>query len=150
MESSVITRMNRFMRQTPNTRITLLGGVIGMIVTWGGNAFGCWWITVLVGLFTGFFLRKAWLRIVITFTAAVGGWGLDLLWQARSANIAGAASVVAGILGLGAANGYLVVMLTLVFAWILCLVGSWVGVTMRQMITVFQLEKAKQATGDLS
>lgn len=41
---------------------------------------------------------------------------LDLLWQSRYTNIRGAASVIAGILGLGVMNGYLVIILTLVFA----------------------------------
>jgi hypothetical protein len=143
MESSTIARMNRLMRQYPNTCISLLGGASGMIVTWGGNSFGFWWITVLVGLLIGFFLRRSWLRTEIIFLAAVGGWGLDLLWQARSTNIAGAASVVAAIFGLGATNGYLVIVLTLAFAWILCLVGSWVGVAARQMIMTFRAEQTE-------
>ena len=136
---------------------TLLAAIIGIAVIWAGNHFGLWWITMLVGLAIGVVLRGTWATLIAAALAAVGGWGLDLLWQSRQVDIGGVASVIAGILGLGqpfntnfgsggvsgtpefgASNGYIVILLTLVLALLLALAGTWAGAALRRAVLVVQ------------
>jgi hypothetical protein len=110
-----------------------------------GNHFGFWWIIFLVGLGTGVLMRGPLMLFGATFLASVGGWGLDLLWQSLHVDIGGVASLLAGILGLGTTSGYLVIIITLLFAWLLCLSGMWVGAALRRLITITRPAQLGQA-----
>ncbi len=110
----------------------VLAAVVGIAVVWVGNHFGFWWVTMLVGLAIGLFLGKVRAALVAATLAGVGGWGLDLLWQSFHADIGGAASVVAGIMGFGTSKGFIVILLTLALALLLSLAGCWVGTALRR------------------
>lgn len=128
-----------------NTLVFLLGGLLGLVFVWTGNHFGLWWVTCLVGVGIGLLIHRLWLLLGATLLASVGGWGGDLLWQSRHADIGGVASVLAGILGLDTANGYLVIIITLAFAWLLCLSGMWVGTALRRCIAIARPAQLEQS-----
>lgn len=108
--------------------------VVGMAIIWAANHLGWWWMTALVGVAIGLALRGARRVLAVASVAALAGWGLDLVVQSFGADLGGVASVVSGIMGFGARNGYLVVLLALIFAWLLAVVGAWVGASLRRAI----------------
>lgn len=105
----------------------------GIIVIWAANHFGLWWVTALVGLAAGVALRGARRILAVASLAALGGWGLALLWQSFGADIGGAAATVALIMGFGR-TGAIVLVLALVFGWLLALAGAWLGAAVRRAV----------------
>lgn len=118
--------------------VMLVGAVVaGIAIIWGANHLGWWWVTALVGAVIGVALRGAWRVLAAAALAAVAGWGLDLAVQSAGANLGGVASTVSGIMGFGTRNGYLVVLLALIFALLLGLAGAWAGASARRAIRAF-------------
>ncbi|HTK06118.1 MAG TPA: hypothetical protein VL485_03035 [Ktedonobacteraceae bacterium] len=113
-----------------------LGIVVSIPIIWRGNHLGLWWITIIIGFCFGLFVKKSRITFGSAALAALGGWGLDLLWQARTSNIGGAANVMAGIIGIGTANGYLIILFTLFFAMFLCFTGAWFATALVQIRNV--------------
>jgi hypothetical protein len=114
--------------------LALAGSIVaGVAIIWGANHFGLWWVIALVGVVIGFALRGT-LRIIAAATlAAIAGWGFALLYQSLGADIGGAASTVALIMGFGR-TGIIVILLALIFAWLLALAGVWVGAALRRAV----------------
>ena len=106
--------------------------VVGIVVVWGANHFGLWWITAVVGLGLGLMIRGALRLLALAALVAVAGWGLALAWQSFGTDIGGAAAVVATIMGFGR-SGFLVVLLALIFAALLALAGAWLGAALRRV-----------------
>ncbi len=107
--------------------------VIGIAVVWIGAAFGLWWITVLAGLAIGLIVPRGRGAFGASALAGLLGWALPLAVAAVGLPIGRAASVVAGIMGFGTANGALVIVLTLLLGLLLCLSGAWIGVALRRL-----------------
>ena len=122
------------MRRNAGVLTVLLASVVGAALVWVGNHAGLWWGAVLVGLVIGLLLRGTGVTLGAATVAGAGGWGLDLFWQSFHTNIGGAASVVAGIVGFGVADGFLVILVTCIFGWLLSLAGAWVGAALRRIV----------------
>jgi hypothetical protein len=117
----------------------------GAAVTWVGNAFGLWWVTVVVGVAIGLLLRGTGRVLVAAGGDALAGWGLHLLWLARLADLGGTATVVAEIMGLGHSDK-LVTVLALVFGLLLGLGGAWLGAAARRAVAAFGASAPAVAT----
>lgn len=110
---------------------------LGTAVVWGANHFGLWWATLAVGILTGITVRGAWRPLLASVSSGLLGWALALSWQSLHANIAGAASVVAGVMGFGSQRGILVFTLTLLLAILFSLGGVWLGTSLRRLYATF-------------
>ena len=108
----------------------------GAALTWASDRFGAWWIVVVVGIIAGLALRSPFATISAAVLAPWLGWGGDLAAQATSANIPGAAGVLAAILGLSVGAGAVVIAVTFLFALLLALAGAWVGAALRHSVLV--------------
>ncbi len=124
------------MSRRGKTRLGLaaLVTVVGVAVVWAGATVGLWWAPLLVGFVIGIILRGGQAIVATTGLAAILGWALPLAWQALQSPIGTVATVVAGILGLGATSGPIVIVVTLVLALLLGLAGAWVGAALRRLI----------------
>lgn len=107
-----------------------IAGIIAILVS---NAFGLWWITMIVGFVIGLLVRGAVASLPAAALAAVLGWGLALAWQALFVPISSVATVVAGIM-FGATNGALTIILTLILALLLSLAGAWAGAALCRLV----------------
>jgi len=105
----------------------------GAAAMWGGNHFGLWWVTALVGVALGLLLRGG--RVALAAVdAALLGWGLDLLWQSSQADLGGVAGVVALIAGLPRSYGPALIVVALVYGALLALAGAWAGAALRRAV----------------
>jgi hypothetical protein len=108
--------------------------VVGVAVVWAGAVDGLWWVPLLVGFVIGIILRGGRVIVAAAGLAAILGWALPLAWQALYSPVGTVATVVAGILGLGTANGSIVIVVTFALALLLGLAGAWVGAALRRLI----------------
>jgi hypothetical protein len=109
------------------------------LVEYVGNSLSLWWITLLVGIATG------WLRprrgTVALAAGTILGWGAGILVESggRTLDIAGVVSALA----LSARNlGWLIITITLVYAVLLALAGSWLGAAARRMVAAYRRGEA--------
>jgi hypothetical protein len=136
-----MAQMSPMLSQVPPT---LWIGLAGVAMVWLGGQLGGWWVTFLVGLAIGMALP----RRALALAGAVGalGWGLPLALLALSAPVGGVAGAVAGLVGLPAAIGALVVILaTLLVGCLLSVVGAWVGLTGRRLLPADVIEMPVRA-----
>jgi hypothetical protein len=109
-------------------------GGAGVVVIWLGGLLGWWWLTPLVGLALGLALSPTRRALLVALIAGGLGWGLPLALLALSAPVAPLAAAVEGVVGLPAAGGALVVLVTLLVGAGLSVVGAWVGTTGKQLV----------------
>lgn len=113
----------------------------GAALTWAGNHFGLWWLALLVGALAGLLLRGRATPGLAALLAVWLGWGGDLAVQATHADIAGAAGVLAAIVGFSKGQGVVIFVVAFLFASLLALAGAWLGVALRRGVTAFGPER---------
>ncbi len=134
------------MRKMAQIPPTLWIGFAGVAVIGLFGQIGWWWVTFLVGLALGVALPRARRALVVALVVGALGWGLPLALLAVSAPVGGVAAAVAGLVGLPAAVGTMVVILaTLLVGCILSVVGAWVGLTGRRLLPAGEIEKRARA-----
>jgi hypothetical protein len=101
---------------------------VSFVVIWVGTDFGLWYSALVIGFLSALVLRRTWPSLTAAWMASVGAWGLQLLWQARSAPIGRAAAAVTGMMGFGKA-AFVTILLTLMVAFLMATCGAWLGVT---------------------
>lgn len=106
----------------------ILISITGLALTLIGVQSGWWWLTPIAGLLIGLLMRPARLALLIALVVGALGWGLPLAILALSAPISPIAAAVEAVVALPPSGGAIIIVLTIVFGGILCLVGAWVGV----------------------
>ncbi|GCE22095.1 hypothetical protein [Dictyobacter kobayashii] len=135
MKNEQPLKQTRMWPGNKSNRLLLPATLIGSALVWVGNHHGLWWLIIITGMGFGWLIRGKNLHLIATCTTALAGWGVDLLWQARNANIVETAAVVGGIIGLPPAySSSIVIVFTLMLAWLLCASGDWVGTASRHLI----------------
>jgi hypothetical protein len=107
--------------------------VAGAAVVWAGAELGLWWTALAYGLVIGALLGRARTALPAALAAGVLGWGLPLLWLARTAPVGATAVALSQVLGLGAASGAAPIALTLATGGLLGLCGAWLGSAARRL-----------------
>lgn len=105
--------------------------VLAVAVIWWANHVGWWWFTAIIGLAIGLSVSGGGRKAVLAVLAGGLGWLLPLVWQARTVPIASASSMLAGVMGFGTSNGWIVWVLTGMFGLLLCLAATWLGSAIR-------------------
>lgn len=105
--------------------------LVSIIINWGGNQMGAWYLTFIIGLLLGLLYKNGLPAIYSTLLASIISWGGELVWQSFFAPVMPAANMISGVMGFGTHSGDLVVVLTLAFGVILALVGTWLGHAIR-------------------
>ncbi|MET8846898.1 hypothetical protein [Amycolatopsis sp. NPDC004625] len=107
--------------------------VAGIVLDWGGNQLGWWWVTVLTGVAAALLLRG---RALAVFTLAVPllSWGGELFRLWTSVDTTRVSRVTVGLAGVGDDAAWLGYVLTLSYAVLLCAAGAWVAAAARQVI----------------
>lgn len=102
--------------------------LLGTALIWGGNAFGLWQATLLIGALYVLFTPTTGRAVLLGLLTGALGWGLPLLLASTDAEIVRLAEVIGGILGLGGTLGTLVALLlpSLVGA-LLALSTAWIA-----------------------
>ena len=116
------------------TGLIVLIAIIGIAINWLALLAGWWWITPVIGLLIGLFLRPAGVGLLASLCAGGIGWGLPLALLAINAPVTGVANAVESAVGLSATGGAAILVLTIVLGCILSLVGAWVGVAGRRVV----------------
>jgi hypothetical protein len=96
-------------------------------------ALGAWWLTPLSGAVFGLLLGRWRKAAPVAALAAAVAWLAPLLLLAPAAFVERAASVLAGILGVGALGAPGALVLTALVGAILSVSGTWVGVALRSL-----------------
>lgn len=111
---------------------TVLIGVAVAVLDAAGLLAGWWWVTVLVAALAVYrFAGKRVLLAVLGGTALA--WGLSMLAQAGSQ--LGAVADLVGAMALNARGlGWVVIVVSLVYALLLALAGSWIGGVARRLL----------------
>lgn len=120
-----------------SARLTLIPAtIVGTLLVALGALLGLWWMVAPVGILAGLLVAGARNAVAAGGLAALLGWGLPLAWQAvvMGQRVSDQASVVGAILGLGANQGVLVILLTLLIAVALGVAGAWVGAALRPFV----------------
>ncbi|MEU3624248.1 hypothetical protein BS329_35240 [Amycolatopsis coloradensis] len=87
---------------------------------------GWWWATVLVAAFAGFAVGKVWLPVVAAMTA----WATAILWTGGAPDTA---RVLSAMVLANRDLGWLVLVITAVYAALLASAGAWTGATVRRV-----------------
>ena len=112
----------------------ILIALIGIVVNWLALLAGWWWVTSVVGLLIGLFLRPASVSLLLALCVGGLGWGLPLAVLATYAPVMKIAATVESVIGLSSTGGTLIVVLTIVLGCLLSIPGSWVGITIRHLL----------------
>lgn len=112
---------------------SLVIGTIGLILTCLGGLIGWWWMTALLGLIIGIIIRPAWSAVTVSLGMGGLGWGLPLTIMAFNAPVSRTATAVESLIALTASNGAVIIALTIVLGCLLSVVGTWVGITSRNL-----------------
>ncbi|MCY0876417.1 MAG: hypothetical protein OWT28_09140 [Firmicutes bacterium] len=120
-------------------RIRMLTGLLILVASvaaiWLTNNVGDWWATLIVGGVIGLLWTGAGVKTVIAVLAGGLGWILPLLWQAQSLPMGRASSVLAGMMGFGVGDGWIVWVLTAVFGILLSISATWLGSAIARLVT---------------
>ena len=114
----------------------ILIALIGIAVNWLALLAGWWWVTSVVGLLIGLFLRPASVSLLLALCVGGLSWGLPLAVLATYAPVMKIAATVESVIGLSSTGGTLIVVLTIVLGCLLSIPGSWVGITIRHLLPV--------------
>jgi hypothetical protein len=114
----------------------IVAALIGTALIWlvGGEThpYSFWWLTPIIGLALGFTIKPVPFAIVLALFSGGLGWGLPLLYRSTDTAIGNVASVVASIVGIGNANGWIIIAVTILLGTLLCASSAWTGMTLRQ------------------
>ncbi|MEV4050068.1 hypothetical protein AB0J55_02675 [Amycolatopsis sp. NPDC049688] len=105
----------------------------GVVLDWGGNQLGWWWVTVLTGVAAALLLRG---RALAVFTLAVPllSWGGELFRLWTTTDTTRISRVTIGLAGVSDDAAWLGYVLTLLYAVLLCAAGAWVAAAARQVV----------------
>jgi|GEM_PF-4187070 len=119
-------------------------GVGGVVLDWGGNQLGWWWVTVLTGIGAALLLRG---RAVAWFVVAVPlvSWGGDLFRRWTEMDTTRVSRVTIGLAGIGDDAAWLGYVLTVLYAIALCAAGAWATAAVRQVVGATQ--EVRRGTG---
>jgi hypothetical protein len=125
------------------TRGTAVGAG-GVVLDWGGNRLGWWWVTILTGIGAALLLRG---RAVGLFIVAVPlvSWGGDLFRRWTEMDTTRVSRVTIGLAGISDNAAWLGYVLTVLYAIALCAAGAWVTVAVRQVVGATQ--EVRRGTG---
>ncbi|EOD69845.1 hypothetical protein [Amycolatopsis vancoresmycina] len=105
----------------------------GVVLDWGGNQLGWWWVTVLTGVAAALLLRGRALAVV-TLAVPLLSWGGELVWRWTTTDTTRISRVTIGLAGVGDDAAWLGYVLTLAYAVLLCAAGVWVAAAARQLV----------------
>ncbi|WP_194905565.1 hypothetical protein [Catenulispora rubra] len=119
-------------------------GVGGVVLDWGGNQLGWWWVTILAGIGAALLLRG---RAVAVFIVAVPlvSWGGDLFRRWTEMDTTRVSRVTIGLAGISDNAAWLGYVLTVLYAIALCGTGAWVTAAVRQVVGATQ--EVRHGTG---
>lgn len=117
--------------------LMILITLTGIAVNWLGFLAGWWWLTPLVGLLLGLFLRPASVGFLASLCVGGLSWGLPLAVLAMNAPVKSVANAVEGVVGLSSTGGTAIIVLTIVFGCLLSVAGTWVGTAGRKLSVSF-------------
>lgn len=108
-------------------------GAAGVVLDWGGNQFGWWWVTILTGIAAALLLRG---RAVAVFTLVVPlvSWGGALFRLWTEMDTTRISRVTIGLAGISDNAAWLGYVLTLLYAVLLCAAGAWVTAAVAQVV----------------
>jgi hypothetical protein len=109
-----------------------LAGIVAILACYGANQLGWWWVTLLAGFALGLLVRGP-SGLAAAVVVPLLAWGGDLLLHPHG--LMETARITASLAGLGAGNGWMVVLLTVGFGVCLGLAGYWLGVAVRRVAT---------------
>lgn len=104
--------------------------IAAIAIVWLGNHFGQWYFTFLVALMIGLWGKPGILTWIGAWLTGLLGWILPLWVQSWHGPVARTAAVVAGVMGFGH-QGWLVILMTLLLAFLLTTTGVWLGRALR-------------------
>lgn len=107
----------------------VLIGSICVAINWLSLLIGWWWITSLVGLLFGVFIRRAGTSFLLSLCTGGLSWSLPLALLVATTPMRSVANTVSSVIGLPANDGLLIIVLTVVLGCILSVLGTWVGKT---------------------
>ena len=113
--------------------------LIGTALIWLGQILGFWWLALVIGLVLGFTITPARFALVLALLTGSLGWSLPLLYRSTYLAIGKEASVATSIAGIGSANGWILIVLTILLGMFLCLSSAWTGTALRQVLGFNQL-----------
>jgi hypothetical protein len=111
----------------------VLIGIVGVTINWLALLAGFWWLTPVIGLLIGLFLRPAGVGFLASLYVGGFGWGLPLAILATNAPVGRVANAIESVIGLSATGGVLMIVLTVVLGCMLSLLGTWVGIAGRRV-----------------
>ena len=114
--------------------IGIVATLIGTVLILLGQLYGFWWLTLVIGLGLGFTMVPAQFALLLAILSGGLGWGLPLWYRSTSLAIGNVTSVVASIVGLGSANGWIIIAATILLGILLCLSSAWIGIALRQVL----------------
>ena len=112
---------------------SVLIGIVGVTIIWLALLAGFWWLTSVIGLLIGLFLRPAGVGLLSSLCIGGFGWGLPLAIMATNAPVGNVANAIEGAIGLSTTNGVLIIVLTVGLGCILSMLGTWVGIAGRRV-----------------
>lgn len=113
----------------------ILIGIVSIAVNWLSLSVGWWWFTPVIGLLLGLFLRPAGVSFLSSICVGGLGWGLPLAVLALNAPVKSVANAVESVVGLLSTGGVAVIVLTILLGCVLSVIGTWVGVVGRSMVS---------------
>lgn len=119
-------------------------GAGGVVLDWGGNQLGWWWVTILTGIGAALLLRG---RAVALFVVAVPliSWGGDLFRRWTEMDTTRVSRVTIGLAGISDDAAWLGYVLTVLYAVALCAAGAWVTAAVKQVLGATQ--EVRRGTG---
>lgn len=121
--------------------LEIAAGVAAVAVA---EADGLWWVTLVCGGLLGLLVR-GWRSVVGALLVGALGWGIPLLWRARTEPVGAVAEVLGGLLGV---PGAVALAITLLVGVLLALAGAWVGITTRRVLSHEPGEPPPSSTSD--
>jgi hypothetical protein len=118
-------------RPAPRRGLLPLAILVVGLVELGGNALGLWWLTFVVGIAAGWLGGRRYLGALVAGTLL--GWTVGILLQSggRTLDVGGFVSaMVLGAKGLG----WVIVVITLVYALLVASAGAWLGAAARRLV----------------
>lgn len=112
-------------------------GAGGVVLDWGGNQLGWWWVTVLTGIGAALLLRGRALGLFIAAVPLIS-WGGDLFRRWTEMDTTRISRVTIGLAGISDDAAWLGYVLTVLYAMALCAAGAWVTVAVRQVVDAGQ------------
>ncbi len=106
---------------------------LGVLLIWCANYFGFWWFTILIGIVIGILIQRGQLALLISLLTGGLGWVTGLIYESFFVPVTRTASLVAEIMGIGNANGWVVITITIVLGILLSGCGAWFSFALKSL-----------------